>query len=95
MLESPAHFSFQIFYKPPPYTLHTFTFFAFQSKIQHSTFKNLTSTLLIAYPGLTQEMLAYKIRVIREFVKRKVCLIPKTDFSTGVQDAKIHRKCPI
>jgi hypothetical protein len=52
---------------------------------------NLTSIS----PGLTQEILDYEIQVIREFVKRKVCLIPKTDFSTGVQDAKIHRKCPI
>jgi hypothetical protein len=35
----------------------------------NSTFKNLTSTLLIACPGLTQEMLDYEIQVIREFVK--------------------------
>ena len=54
-----------------------------------------TAIFLGTYPGLTQEMLDYEIQVIREFVKRKVCLIPKTDFSTGVQDAKIHRKCPI
>jgi hypothetical protein len=65
MQEFPAHFSSQIFYKPAPYTLHTFTFFAFQSKIQHSTLKILTSS----YPGLTQEMLDYEIQVIREFVK--------------------------
>jgi len=56
-------------------SLSAFSFFTFpvasaiQSNIQHSTFKNLTSTLLIACPGLTQEMLDYEIQVIREFVK--------------------------
>jgi hypothetical protein len=45
----------------------------FHHQIQHSTFKNLTSTFLITYPGLTQEMLDYEIQVIREFVKAKHC----------------------
>jgi len=34
-----------------------------------SNIQNLTFTLLIAYPGLTQEMLDYEIHVIREFMK--------------------------
>ena len=59
-------------------SLSAFSFFTFpvasaiQSNIQHSTFKNLTSTLLIAYPGRTQEMLDYEIQVIREFVKLRL-----------------------
>ena len=56
-------------------SLSAFSFFTFpvaspiQFKIQHPNLKILTSTLLIAYPGLTQEMLDYEIHVIREFVK--------------------------
>jgi hypothetical protein len=43
-----------------------------QSKIQHPNLKIFASTLLIACPGLTQEMLDYKIQVIREFVRSNI-----------------------